>query len=224
MNLESLKSKLSESEYAELTSYVTTLVGQKDEARKESIEGRKSLKAEVEKLRGVKEKLFDKLGIDEDADLETVEVPTKQASIEATKQYEQKLKRMEKDLLTAKETYSALEGKHRSTLLDATLSKALSGHDFVDSELVTEYVKGRIKFEGEDFVFSDGDKSLSLVEGVKLLATTKPHLLKSQGTSGSGFNPNATAGKVKDFKSMTLTEKSELYKSNPEAYNTLKAA
>ena len=224
MNLESIKAKLSDSEFAELTSYVTTLTNQKEEARKESIEGRKTLKAEVEKLRHVKETLFDKLGLEDDADLDSVQLPTKGAEVEAAKKYERQIKKLTEELTATKESYSGLEKTHRTTLLEAQLSKAIAGHQFVDNDLVTDFVKARVQFEDGALVYRDGDKSLSIDEGIKLLATTKPHLLKAQGSSGSGFNTTSTTGKVKDFASMTLDERSALYKQSPAAYEAAKNA
>jgi len=224
MNIESLKSKLSESEFAELNTYVSTLQGQKEEARKESIEGRKSLKAEVAKLTAIKSTLYDKLGLDDDANLDEVVIPTKGAELEATKKYERQLKKMQDDLKASQDSYAGLEKTHRSTLLDAQLGKAISQHQFIDNDLVSEFVKSRVVFEDGNVLYKDGDKSLTLDEGVKLIATTKPNLLKAQGNSGSGFNPNGSAGKVKDFKSMTLTEKNALYKENPKAYEAAKAS
>lgn len=223
MNLESLKTKLSESEFQELSTYVTTLVGQKDEARKESIEGRKSLKAEVAKLTAIKGTLYDKLGLDDDADLDTLVVPTKGAELEATKKYERQLKKMQDDLKASQDAFSGLEKNHRSTLLDAQLTKAIGQHQFIDNDLVSEFIKSRVVYEDDKLFYKDGDKTLSLDEGVKLIATTKPALLKAQGNSGSGFNPNGSAGKIKDFNSMTLTEKNALYKENPKAYEAAKA-
>ena len=218
MNLESIKAKLSDSEFASLSDHINGLNERVEKARTESIDGRKSLKAEVEKLRAVKETLYDKLGLPDDADLDSVQLPTKGAEVEAAKKYERTIKKLQEELSTTKDSYTGLEKTHRTTLLDAQLGKAIGQHQFVDNDLVTDYVKSRSVYEDGKLVYRDGDKTLSIDEGIKLLATTKPHLLKAQGSSGSGFNPNATSGKAKDFKDMTLTERSAIYKADPTAY------
>lgn len=221
MNLEALKAKLDEAEFTQLTEHVTALTNQRDEARAESITGRKSLKAEVEDLRGLKAKLFDRLGIESADEIDAL--PDAKGQADAAKQFETKLKRMATELETTKGAYTTLEGKHRGTLLEAQLQKALAGHEFVDRDLVGEFVKARVKFEDDSFVYAEGDKVISLEEGVKLLASTKPHLLKAQGTGGSGFNPTSTSGKVKAFNEMSLTERTDLYKTNRPLYDQLQS-
>ena len=225
MNLEPLKEKLGEDSFNSLQKYVTDLIEAKETARKESIEGRKNLKAEVADLRALKNKFYDKLGLADDADIDELVLPTKDASVEQQKQFERQIKKLTTDLQAAQDNYKALEGKHRTSLLDATLQKALAGHEFVDAELVAEFAKGRIRFTDEgELNYVDGDKALSVEEGIKLIASSKPHLLKAQGAGGSGFNPNANAGKVPDFKSMSLDEKMALAKTNKAQYDQMKAA
>jgi hypothetical protein len=209
-------------DFEAVQTYVNALIAQKDEARAESISGRKTLKAEVENLRKVKEVLFDKLGLDDDADLDSVSIPTKGQELEANKQAERRLKKLETELAAEREARTALDGKYKGTLTEAALARAISKHEFVDNDLVMEYVKGRIKFEGDELVYVDGDKTLSVEDGVGLVAKTKPHLLKAQGIGGSGYNPTATQGKTKALKDMSLTEQMNLAKTNKPLYDQLK--
>jgi hypothetical protein len=225
MDLSKYKEALGEEAFAALSKYVVSLEGQRDEARQESIAGRKSLKSEVEALRKVKNTLYDKLGLDDDADLDAVVLPTKGAEVEAKAQYERQIKKLQTELATTQESYKGLESKHRGSLTDAALQKAIAAHQFVDNDLVTEFAKGRIKFSDDgELTYVEGDKVLSVEEGVKLIASTKPHLLKAQGSGGSGFNPNAKSGQTKAFNEMTLKEKSELYTKDPTAYKAAQAA
>lgn len=225
MELSALKETLGEVKFTELQSYVTTLENQRNEARHESIAGRKALKSEVETLRTVKSKLFDKLGIEsDDIDLDSLVIPTKGAELEAAKQFERRAKKLETELQTLRETNTQLDSKYRGTLTDAALAKTLAGFEFVDRDLVTDYVKSRIKMEGDEIVYQEGDKQLSLAEGIKYLTTTKPHLLKSVGASGSGFNPNVSSSTAKSFKQMNLTERAQLFKTNPQVYQQMKVA
>ena len=223
MELTKYKEALGEEAFSQLQEYVQTLINQKEEARQESITGRKSLKAEVTQLRELKEKLYDKLGLDEDANIDELQIPTKGSELEATKQFERKLKKLEQDLKERNEAYQALDSKYQGTLTQAALQKAISGHDFVDQDLVSEYVKARIKVEEGELVYVDGDKVMSVDEGVKLIAQTKPHMLRAQGQGGSGFNPTSTSGKVKSLKEMTLTERMELARTDMAAYQRLEA-
>lgn len=222
MDLAKYKEQLGEAGFNELTDYVQTLQNQKEEARKESISGRQALKSEVEQLRTLKADLFERLGIENVEELATL--PDAKGQAEAQKQYEARIKRLEKELKASQDGYAGLEGKHKATLLDAQLTKAISAHEFVDTELVTDYIKSRVKFDDGEIHFIEGDKTLSLTEGVQLLAQTKPHLIKAQGTSGSGFNPNATSGKTKSFNEMSLDERQDVYRASPEQYKALKDA
>lgn len=227
MNLENLKGKLSEAEFSQLADHVADLTGQRDAARQESIDGRKKLKAEVESLRGVKAKLYEKLGLDDDADLDTL--PEAKGQADAMKQVEAKLKRLERDLADAVKARTDTENKFKSSRRDAELAKALSGHEFIDSDLVGSFAAGRIRFEGEDIFFeADDGKLVSIADGIAGIASTKPHLLKAKGAGGSGHVPGAggTGGQKNPWAKGTvnLTEQVLLQRENPALAAQLKAA
>ncbi len=69
---------------------------------------------------------------------------------------------------------------------------------------------------------------MSLADGVKLLAATKPHLVKSPGARGSGYNPTARGGDVVNNPwakaTFNLTEQLRLGDENPSLAAHLKAA
>lgn len=192
MNLEFLKDKLGE-DYAKLEGYVNDLIGQRDAARKESQEGRKTLKAKVESLEALKTRLFEKLGLDVEEDIDTL--PDAKGQAEAVKQFETRVKRLETELKSKVEALTALETKHRATRLDAELGKALGGHEFIDREVVEDYLRRRADWS-EDQVYYRTEKGdlIPLAEGVANLAATRPHLLKTPGARGSGYNPNPQQG------------------------------
>lgn len=202
MNLEPLKEKLGDEMFAALKTHVDDLVGQRDAARSESIDGRKKLKAEVENLRAVKATLFEKLGLDEDADIDTL--PEVKGQAEAVKQFEAKLKRLEREKTEALQRATDIEGKYKGSRMDAALAKALSAHEFIDTDLVANYIGSRAVWEDDQIMVKEGDKLMPLEDGVKLIASTKPHLLKAQGRAGSG-NPTG-AGSSGGKRSMTATE------------------
>lgn len=228
MNIETIKAKLSDDEFKSLSDYVADLTGQRDAARQESIEGRKKLKSEVEKLTGIKSKLFEKLGIDDDADIDNL--PEAKGQADAVKQVEAKLKRLERELADATKAKGEIESKFQASRRDAALSKALAAHEFIDAELVGNYAASRLKFEGDDLLFEAEDgKLVSVADGLKHLAASKPHLLKAKGAGGSGHVPGAggAGGSAKNpwgKDSINLTEQLRLTVENPELAAQMKAA
>ena len=218
MNLETLKAKLSDDEFKSLETHIADLTGQRDAARQESIDGRKKLKAEVEKLRGVKDKLFEKLGLDDDADLDAL--PEAKGQADAVKQVEAKLKRLERDLADATKAKADIETKFKDSRRDAELSQAIAAHEFIDADLVRSYAAGRVQFEGDDLLYEvEKGKLVSVADGIKHLATTKPALLKAKGAGGSGHVPAAGSGGGKtqfsraEFEAMTPQQRLDAAKA-----------
>lgn len=224
MDISGLKESLGE-QYEPLTTYIDDLIGQRDAARDESIKGRKGLKAKVQELEQAQAGLMERLGIDSLDDLDTL--PDVKGQADAVKQYEVKLKRMERELQSRDDRVQELEGRHRDSMLDASLQKAISGHSFVDQELVAEFIKSRVTWEDDQPMFTADGKLLPLDEGATLLAKTKPHLLKSQGAGGSGYQPKppgTTAQRNPWAKeSFNLTDQVRLLKENPDAAMKYKA-
>lgn len=225
MQLESLKEPLGE-RFAELEQYVNDLIGQRDAARKESLEGRKALKAKVETLESLKTRLFEKLGLDVEEDIDTL--PDAKGQAEAVKQFETRVKRLEAELKAKAEALTALDAKHRATRLDAELGKALGGHEFIDREVVEDYLRRRVDWNEDQAMYrTEKGDLVPLAEGVTHLTTSKPHLLKTPGARGSGYNPNGRAGEVKNpwaKGSFNLTEQLRLSDENPALAAQLKAA
>lgn len=204
MDIEALKSKLGDETYAQLNTYIDDLTGQRDAARNESISGRKTLKAEVEALKGLKAKLFEKLGIETDEDLETL--PAAKGQAEALKQYEAKVKRMEREATDREKAFQDLNTKHRQTIQQTEITKALGKHSFADPEFVSDAIHHRLQWEEDSLLYrTDDGKLLSLDEGVKLLAQTRPTLLKHSGAGGSGYTGSGSRGNGQ-AKTMSRTE------------------
>ena len=223
MNLEDLKDKLGD-DYDALSQYVTDLIGQRDAARKESIDGRKGLKAEVEKLRMLKAQLFDRLGITDDDELDAL--PDLKGQAEAAKVYEAKLKRMERELGDKAKALTAAETKYRESQQAALLARAMQAHDWVDRDVVELAIKSRIEWE-DDTPFYRTDKGpVSLDDGVKLFATEKPTLLKSHGAGGSGYVKTSRDSVPNPWakESFNLTEQGRLTRENPSMAQTLAAS
>lgn len=185
MDIEQLKEALGEEKFATLKTYVDDLVGQRDAARQESISGRKGLREKLSALESSQSVLLEKLGIDSVEDLDAI--PDARGAAEAAKQYEAKLKRMERDLAAAVQAREEVANKYRSTQQRAAVAEAMAGHEFVARDLVETYIGQRLAWEGDDLLFkNDGGTLVPLKDGVAGFAKTRPELLKPQGTGGAG--------------------------------------
>ncbi len=190
MDLTALKTKLGD-DYAALETHIADLTGQRDAARRESEQGRKALKTRVETLEALKTRLFDRLGLVSEDEIDALpDVKAAQGQSDALKQLEARLKRMENELGVKTQAYEQLQAAHRSARLDAVLAQALTKYDFVYPEIVAAYLKGRMVWDGDEPRYpGENGVSVPLAEGVTLLAQTRPQLLKTQLPGGSGFNP-----------------------------------
>lgn len=225
MDITVLKEKIDEAAFSELEGFISDLTGQRDAARSESITGRKALKAEVETLRGVKQKLFERLGLDDDSDLDSL--PDAKGQAEASKQYEQKLKRLERDLADSQRVSSELSDKIRAATLETMLEKAISAHEWIDRDVALMLVRQSVKWEDDTPFYEADGKMMQIGDGVKFLAGAKPHLLKQAGASGSGFRPKGVMPDEKNpwaKETLNLTKQGEILKNDPQLASQLKLA
>lgn len=192
MNLESLKEPLGE-RFGELEQYINDLIGQRDAARKESQTGRQTLKAKAEEATATVAQLMEKLGIETLDELETM--PPAKGQAEALKQLETRLKALDATAKAKEAALTELTAKHRAVRLDAELSKALGGHEFIDREVVEDYLRRRVDWNEDQAMYrTEKGDLIPLTEGVANLTATRPHLLKTPGARGSGYNPNSQQG------------------------------
>jgi hypothetical protein len=223
MNLDHLKEKLGD-DFVKLTAYIDDLTGQRDAARSESIAGRKGLKAQIAALETAQSKALEKLGLDSLDDLDSLPEPKGQA--EAVKQFETKLKRMETALAEKDAAIAGMTTKHRDAMLSAALEKAVNSHEWIDRDIAIMLAKNASAWEGDELLFTAGDKLVSMEDGIKHIAATKPHLLKAQGAGGSGFKEGGKAGNTdnpwaKD--SLNLTAQIAMEAANPTQATKFKA-
>lgn len=218
MDLESLKEALGDEKFAALKTYVDDLTGQRDAARQESITGRRGMKDKLAKLEADQAALMDRLGIDSLEDLDTL--PDAKGAAEAAKQYEVKLKRMERQLQEATAQRDEISGKFRGTLQRAAIAEALAGHEFVARDIVETYIGNRLAWEGDDLLFkSDDGRMIPVKDGVAGIAKARPELLKSTGTGGAGVRAsNAGGGGAKtmtraEFEALAPAQRVEAAKS-----------
>lgn len=212
MNLEPLKEKLGDETFTELKSYVEALAGQRDEARQESISGRKGLKEKLAKLEADQAQLMEKLGIDSLEDIDNL--PNPKGMAEATQQYEVKLKRMQRELQDALTQKDEVSKKWRDSLQKAAMSEALSSHEFIAKDVVETFVKNQLTWEGDELLFKTSEgKLVPIGDGVAAIAKSRPELLKPTGTGGAGVratNAGSVAAKTMtraEFESMPPAQK-----------------
>ena len=190
MDLAVLKTKLGD-DYVALESYVADLTGQRDAARKESEQGRKALKARVETLETLKTRLFDRLGLADEADIDAL--PDAKGQAEAVKQFEARVKRLEKELTDKTKALDETSGRYRDTRMTAEMQKALAGQPWIDQELVESYLRAKLDWQDDQIIYRHGETPVPLAEGVKLLVKDKPNLLKIAAPNGSGWSPSSGA-------------------------------
>lgn len=218
MDIESLKEALGDEKFTALKSYVEDLTGQRDTARQESITGRRGMKDKLAKLEADQNALMERLGIDSLEDLDLL--PDAKGAAEAAKQYDAKLKRLERQMQEALTQRDEISGKFRGSQQKAAIAEALSGHEFVARDLVETFVSQRLTWEGDDLLFkSDDGRMIPVKDGVAGIAKTRPELLKSTGTGGAGVRAsNAGGGGPKtmtraEFEALAPTQRVEAAKS-----------
>ena len=123
MDIAALKEALGDETFTELETHINDLTGQRDQARNESIAGRKGLKQQVATLEAAQTSLLERLGVDSLDEIE--ELPDVAGMAEAGKQYEAKLKRLERQLNEATSAKEAIEGKFKDSRRDSLVTSAL---------------------------------------------------------------------------------------------------
>lgn len=195
MDLEQLKDALGDERFAALSAYVNDLAGQRDAARKESIDGRKGKDKRIQELTDRLQAIEDWAGIDPDADLDTLPAP--KGAVEAAKQYEAKLKRAERERAEAVKARDDALAANRQSQQRAAIADALGGHDFLARDLVETYIGQRLTWEADELLFkTDDGKLVAVKDGVAGFAQSRPELLKPTGTGGAGVRQGPLAEAV----------------------------
>lgn len=230
MDIQSLKGKTLDDELVkQLAAHVESLAtraetaeGKARTAQKETIEGRKQLKAE-------RDAAFDKLGVSTLDELQAL--PDAKGQADAVKQVEAQLKKLEREKLEAVTQLQEVQGKYAKDRLDLAIEKAIASQPFIDAEDARAVLERRLKAEGDDFLYETPEgKLVPLGDGAAFIAKTKTHLVRApgQGKGGSGFKAGGQGGNAgpNPFAKATLnvTEQVRLSRENPEQAAALKAA
>lgn len=193
MELAALKEKLGDETFAELETYVSDLEGQRDQARNESISGRKGMKAKLEALESSQTTLLERLGVESMDDIDSL--PDVAGMAEAGKQYEAKVKRLERLLGESEKAKDDLSGKYLGTKKESILAKALGAHEFVAKDMISDHISNKLVWEGDDLLFKTEDGNLvSVKDGVAGIAKARPELLKPAGAGGAGVRSSNARG------------------------------
>ena len=194
MDIDKLKEHLPDEMFGEVAQAFTDLLGQRDQARQESINGRKTLRENNANLEAELQQFKEMLGVDS-----VDEVEEKGFAAEKTQQYETKLKKYQRELeMAQKELESAVQDS-RQTKAALALSSAMAGHDWVDKEVVESYVSRNLQWEGDELFFKSADGAvLSVSDGIATLAKSKPQLLNATGAGGAGVRSSNARGVAED--------------------------
>lgn len=192
-------------------------------AAKESIDGRKGLKARLDRMAEL-------LGVEPDADLDSLPDPKGQA--EAAKQFEAKLKRAERELADERKALGELKSRYSAEKRERAIAELVSKHPFADADIARDVIAQRVREEGDELLFTgEGGKLMPLTDGVAALVKLKPSLLKAAGTEGgqsSGFKGGAggTGSQPNPWapKTLNITQQIALRKENPALADQLQAA
>lgn len=178
------------------------LAAQRDAARKESIDGRKGKDAKIKELADAQERLFERLGIGAMDELDAL--PDAKGQADALKQFETRIKRMERERDEAIKSRGEIEGKYTQERRERALAQAVAKHPFIDPDDARALLGMRIRQEGDDFLFDAGDGKLTSIEdGAAWMAKTKTHLVRAAGDGGSGSGFKGGAGAQQGAATMT---------------------
>lgn len=224
MDISALKDALGDEKFAELESHVNDLKSQRDQARTESISGRRQLKERVQTLESQSASLLEKLGIDSIEDIE--DLPDAKGAAEAAKQYEAKLNRATRELEETKSSLSEAQAKIQESHKKMQITEALGSHEWLAKDVVESFIAPRLEFEGDQLLYKTEDgKHTSVKDGVAELAKARPELLKPAGAGGAGVGSRGARGSQgtkemsrADFDALSPDQRLEVAKQGVELH------
>lgn len=193
---------LDDGKFSALKSHVDDILAQRDAARQESISGRKGkdakladLQAQLDKATARIEVYAEKLGVEPDADLDAL--PSAKGQAEAAKQFESRVKKLQRDLDDKARQFDDLAGRHSAYVRESQIVKAMEGHRFKNPGDVRVLIERRVKQEGDDLLFeTDDGKLVPLREGVAWFGKTRTDYVEpaDAGGHGSGYRSGSSNG------------------------------
>ena len=144
--------------------------------------------------------------------LSTFDEAIKKAKEDGKSELVTELETQRKDMQILQDNLSSIQKQNKSLKIETALNSGLGKYDVVDSDLVGNYIKGLVELDGDTLKYKDGDNSLTLEDGLSKFFEDKPHLLKAQGTSGSGAGNGSNSGGA--------SKRSEMSDEDADAYIT----
>ena len=222
MDIEQLKDKLTDEEFAAITAHLADTEGKLKNVRKKADE----YAARLRDADALSARMMERLGIASADELDNLPDISKQA--DAAKQTEARLKRLENELSAANKDRDRLMGEIRASRERATLAEALAGHDLIDADIVSSFVAQRLQWEGDELFYrSDDGAQISVKDGVSGLLKARPSLLKTPQARGSGVKTGARGANQPNPYSKAawnITQQVELQRENPQLAAEMKAA
>jgi hypothetical protein len=161
--------------------------------------------------------MLERLGVDS---LDALQELDPKGQAEAARQFEAKVKRLEKELSERHGALEQLSAKYRGSLQSAALTKAMGQHEWIDRDLIEAYVGARLTWDDDQvFYKADDGALLSLGDGLQTLAKERPQLLKSAGAGGSGYRGQPVSGTAKpvmtraQFEALPAADRQSFFKT-----------
>ena len=195
MELETLKGKIDDAAFGELSAFVGKIVAERDDAVNKSEDGRqkfKRLSDERDALRKTRDTLLEKLGLDSEDGLG--DLPDAKGQAEALRQLEAKMKRLERERQEAIDARTGLEERVRSRDRAESIRKVLAEHQWIDQDAAQALFERGVQWEGDELRYLLDGKPVSLADGAAALAKNRPGLIKAHGAGGSGYTPPRGSG------------------------------
>ena len=192
-DLDTLKDKLPSETLEKLKAHVDELSTRAETAEekartasKESIQGRKTLKAE-------RDAAFERLGVTTMDELEAL--PDAKGQADAAKQADAKLKKAERERDEAIAARDTAAGTLKGLQRESSLAKAMDGIKFKHPADVRALLMPRVVEDGEELRFkTDDGKLVPLGEGAAWFAKTRPDYVEAAEAAGESSGFKGTGG------------------------------
>lgn len=184
-DLDTLKDKLPGETLDKLRAHVDDLSTRAEtaeeksrKAAKESIDGRKTLKATLDKAMA-------KLGVETAEELDAL--PDGKGAGEATKQLDAQIKKLTRERDEFAQSNEKLDGQLKALHRDALIDKSIGKQKFKHPSDIRELMKARMVEDGGEHLFRDDDGKLAKADDfTSWIAKTRPDYVEPQGAAGGG--------------------------------------
>jgi len=138
-----------------------------------------------------------------------------------------RLEKLQSSLVKKEKDLQDAISKHQNLLTDLAITKACAGQEFVDTDMVSMYLRQRLIMDGDRALYKSEDgRTLPLDEAAALLAKQKPYLTKAVA-HGSGYQKPAKEGVEQVVnpwakETFNLTKQAQILKTDPQLADRLK--